>query len=279
MRDMMVLQSAGADSKVLVLTEEEKQRLQQVADKFDIAALIYNITALEKLRWTLRNSETSRALLEASLLRLALSEHFIGLDQLSAKLSGGQTPVAPSKKKWLNSPSVAPDVKKSQTAPLNPPFSVDGNIDSIRAAWSAVTAQCGQMDSSAGAFLSQASPIFFENSTLSLQFPNHGQGQLAKSMCERKSKVIESALSKLFAVEVKIRLVLGDSEKPATKDKTPEQPPQTAPQINRQQRQEALNDPVVQMVLKGLDATPLEIQKIDIPMDVDEEQTDIPVEE
>jgi DNA polymerase III gamma/tau subunit len=95
MRDMMVFQSAGADSKVLVLTDEEKKQLQQVADKFDIAALIYNITALEKLRWTLRTSETSRALLEASLLRLALSEHFIGLDQLSAKLSAAPSAGAP----------------------------------------------------------------------------------------------------------------------------------------------------------------------------------------
>ena len=90
MRDMMVLQSAGADSKVLVLTDEEKQQLQQIAQCFDVAALIYNITALEKLRWTLRTSETSRALLEASLLRLTLSEHFIGLDRLSAQLSAGR---------------------------------------------------------------------------------------------------------------------------------------------------------------------------------------------
>ena len=41
--------------------------------------------------------------------------------------------------------------------------------------------------------------------------------------------------------------------------------------INRQQRQQALNDPAVQMILKGLDATPVEIQKIDIQPDDDHE--------
>ena len=39
--------------------------------------------------------------------------------------------------------------------------------------------------------------------------------------------------------------------------------------VNRQQRQQALNDPAVQMVLKGLDATPVEIQKIEIQSDDD----------
>ncbi|MHC4773041.1 MAG: hypothetical protein ACYS8S_05595, partial [Planctomycetota bacterium] len=99
MRDMMVLQSAGVDSKVLVLTDEEKQQLQQIAQSFDVAALVYNITALEKLRWTLRTSETNRALLEASLLRLTLSEHFIGLDRLSNQLAGGSTIGSSAKKK------------------------------------------------------------------------------------------------------------------------------------------------------------------------------------
>ena len=278
MRDMMVLQSAGADSKVLVLTDEEKQQLQQVADKFDIAALIYNITALEKLRWTLRTSETSRALLEASLLRLTLSEHFIGLDQLSAKLSAAPSAGVPLKKKWLNNPSQAlNEPPNSGTTSSQSNMAVDANIDSIRAAWSAVTARCGETDSSLGAFLAQAGPVSFENTILSLQFNNNGQGQLAKSMCERKSKAIESVLSQLFSAAVKIRLVLGDSTKPAPKDTAPEQPPQAAPQVNRQQRQEALNDPVVQMVLKGLDATPLEIQKIEIQMD--EEPMDVAVEE
>ena len=37
--------------------------------------------------------------------------------------------------------------------------------------------------------------------------------------------------------------------------------------MNRQQRTEALNDPVVQMVLKGLNATPVEIQKVEIEVD------------
>ena len=86
MREVMIYQCAGKDSTLLVLTDQERKDMAALAGKFDIAGLVYNITALQKLLWTLKNSETSRALLEASLRRLTLSEHFIGIDQLAAQL-------------------------------------------------------------------------------------------------------------------------------------------------------------------------------------------------
>ena len=284
MRDLMVLQSAGADSKVLVLTDEEKQQLQQVAEKFDVAALIYNITALEKLRWTLKTSETSRALLEASLLRLALSEHFIGLDQLSTAVSAAPG-TAPSKKKCLSNPSsgpqnpAGPDTVSSQAG-----ISLNADIHSIQRSWPTVANQCGQADSSLGMFLSQARPVALENSTLSLQFNNTGQGQLARTMCEKKASVIERTLSQIFSTGMKVRLVLEDTAKAENAPKEEKSPEPASSggatpqlQVSRQQRQEALNDPTVQMVLKGLGATPLDIQKVDIS--IDDETMDMATQE
>ena len=88
MRDLMVAKSAGAESELLVLTAEQRQRAEELAEKFDIAGLVYNITALEKLRWTIKNSDTPRALLDALLLRFALSEHFLNVDELLSQLRG-----------------------------------------------------------------------------------------------------------------------------------------------------------------------------------------------
>lgn len=85
MRDLMVLKSADKKSELLVLTTDEREVSCQLAEKFDIEALIYSITALEKLRWVIRNSDTPRALLEASLLRLTLSEHFMNVSALLAR--------------------------------------------------------------------------------------------------------------------------------------------------------------------------------------------------
>jgi DNA polymerase-3 subunit gamma/tau len=89
MRDLMVVKSTGPESQLVILTEQQRKRAIELAEKFDVAALIYNIAALQKLRWTVRNSDTSRALLEASLLRFALSEHFLNVDELLSQLKGG----------------------------------------------------------------------------------------------------------------------------------------------------------------------------------------------
>ena len=82
MRDLMVIISAGPETDILVMTSAQKATAVELAKKFDVAALVYNITALEKLRWTIKNSDNPRALLDASLLRFALSEHFMNVDML-----------------------------------------------------------------------------------------------------------------------------------------------------------------------------------------------------
>ncbi len=91
MRDILVVKSTGAESDLLILTAEQKKRTIELAEKFDASALIYNITTLEKLRWALKNSDTPRALLEATLLRFALSEHFMNVDELMSQLHAGSS--------------------------------------------------------------------------------------------------------------------------------------------------------------------------------------------
>ncbi|MBN2455475.1 MAG: DNA polymerase III subunit gamma/tau [Sedimentisphaerales bacterium] len=86
MRDLMVVKSAGMQSELLLLSNQQRQQAEQLAQKFDIAALVYNITAIERLRWTIKNSEAPRTLLEASVLRFALSEHFMNVDTLLSQL-------------------------------------------------------------------------------------------------------------------------------------------------------------------------------------------------
>ncbi|MHC5123956.1 MAG: DNA polymerase III subunit gamma/tau [Planctomycetota bacterium] len=273
MRDMMVLQSAGADSKVLLLTDEEKQQLQQISESFDVAALVYNITALEKLRWTLRTSETSRALLEASLVRLTLSEHFIGLDRLSAQLTAGLSTGLPLKKKiGTGNPTPAVLVASPESASTQPLSSAAADIATIQSSWKTIAEQCAQSDSSLGAFLVQGKPVRFDDSTLFLCFGSDGSGQLAQNACQRKLTVLQSSLSRVLSKNITVRIESVDSRSTLPEKKPPDAASATeATGINRQQRQQALNDPAVQMILKGLDATPVEIQKIDIQPDDDHE--------
>jgi DNA polymerase-3 subunit gamma/tau len=113
MRDLMVVKSTGAESELLILTDQQRKRAGELAEKFDIAGLVYNIATLEKLRWTIRNSDTSRALLEASLLRFALSEHFLNVDELLSQMNSGSAPDVKKK--------VSPAVNNSPVRELRTP--------------------------------------------------------------------------------------------------------------------------------------------------------------
>ena len=87
LRDLMIINTAGMQPDLVVLTQQQTQKAEALAQQFDAAALIYMVTALEKLRWTVKNSDTPRTLLEASVLRFTLSNHFINIDTLLTKLS------------------------------------------------------------------------------------------------------------------------------------------------------------------------------------------------
>ncbi|MBA7702847.1 hypothetical protein ES703_111622 [subsurface metagenome] len=116
MRDLMVVKSAGAESELLAYGAEHRKHAGELAKMFDIAGLIYNITTLEKLRWTIKNSETARALLEASLLRLALSEHFLNVDSLLSQTKAKS--VSPIKKnKVVDRNSKITGSEKTQVKP------------------------------------------------------------------------------------------------------------------------------------------------------------------
>ena len=123
MRDLMVVKSTGPESELLILTGRQRKRAVELAEKFDVAALIYNIATLEKLRWAVKNSDTSKALLEASLLRFALSEHFLNVDELLSQLKHGSAPAV--KKKELRS-------AKSQASSESPKTRDEARGTSIR---------------------------------------------------------------------------------------------------------------------------------------------------
>jgi len=127
MRDLMVAKSAGADSELLVLTAEQRKRAGELSEKFDTAALVYSITTLEKLRWSIKNSDTPRALLEALLLRFALSEHFLNVDELLSQLQGNSpTPI----KKKQPPRSVTPEPPRSKPTPSESQVSSDEHRES-----------------------------------------------------------------------------------------------------------------------------------------------------
>ncbi|HOT73583.1 MAG TPA: DNA polymerase III subunit gamma/tau [Anaerohalosphaeraceae bacterium] len=254
-RDLMVLKAAGTDSPVLILTEAEKNSLKELADFFDIPGLIYAVSALERLRWMIRNSETGRYLLEAALLRLALSEHFIGLDQLAKAVPPSPEGIKKNASVPNSSPSSAA-VSPAEPAESVPSPDVPLTEDTLRARWGQFLAYLGQRSGTPANYLSQAVLAGFADSVLHLRFAS---GALfAAEFCRKHQKEIESSLSQFFGRKLSFRFELSAESPQNGAVKTPA----AAPPQNRRHRAEVLDDPKVQLILKELNATPTEIVEI-----------------
>ncbi|MBN1391739.1 MAG: DNA polymerase III subunit gamma/tau [Sedimentisphaerales bacterium] len=248
MRDLMVVKSAGAESELLVLTAEQRKQTSQLAEKFDIAALVYNITALERLRWTLKNSDTPRALLDACLLRFALSEHFLNVDELLSRLKAD-----PLKKKQIADHSTAGTIaeklahpstdKKTDLPRLN-------DIQSIKSDWQnilkIITTKLGN---GTGGLLASAEPTRFEEGILTITFP--ASAEVQKKMCESSGRAaqIQSLLSEHCGRDLRLKFETSADLQMPIKAVTAQS------KTIGQKRNELINDPAVRTILMGLDAT------------------------
>jgi DNA polymerase-3 subunit gamma/tau len=243
MRDLMVIKAAGPESDLVLLTEQQKKLAFGLAEKFDIAGLVYNITTLEKLRWSLKNSDTARPLLEAAIIRLTMSEHFLNVDQLLSQSPGStdKKKVTPDRPPAANAVVAVPATAKRQDNNQSD-FPVAG-IESIKTVWRDILTAVGK--GTAG-LLAVASPVQFENGTLTVEFPASAAFQ--KRACDDRIGQIESILREKCGASVRLKLQIAQGE-----NQPADQPPL---QKTRSQKQnEILNDPAVKTIITGLDAT------------------------
>jgi DNA polymerase-3 subunit gamma/tau len=252
MRDLMVVNSAGPDTELLILTDEQRKRTAELAQKFDVAGLVYNITALEKLRWSVKNTDTPRALLDALLVRFAMSEHFLNVDALLSKLqAGGQPP--PIKKKRIESDSASPTVSTVTTIPAvgaNPPVPPLTDLQSIRDNWdSVVNLITDKLGPGTGGLLRSSSPVEFDAGCLTVGFP--AWGQMQRKVLERngRGQQIQSLLSEQWPTLTKVVFETISAEQAETESAADK--PKTA----SQRRNDLISDPAVRTVITGLDAT------------------------
>ncbi len=248
MRDLMVVKSAGVESELLVLTAEQRGQAGRLAEKFDVAALVYNITSLERLRWSIKNSDTPRALLDALLLRFALSEHFLNVDELLSQLKGGLI----KKKQIINPKKTTAVLEKPTKSAANNKIDLPrlNNIQSIRDNWQnileVITTKLGN---GTGGLLAAAKPSRLEDGVLTISFS--ASAEMRKKMCETNGRreQIQSLLSEYFGKDIRLNFEI------AAEGRMQIKPVANQPKTIGQKRIELINDPAVRTVLMGLDAT------------------------
>ncbi|MBN2313631.1 MAG: DNA polymerase III subunit gamma/tau [Sedimentisphaerales bacterium] len=268
MRDLMVVKSTGPDSQLVILTDQQRARAAELAEKFDVAALVYNIATLEKLRWAVKNSDTSRALLEASLLRFALSEHFLNVDQLLTQIkSGAPAPIKKKVQRAVDNPSsplshFTSEEKQSVNRELQATHtefqgSIESfDIQSMKDNWpDTLKLINNELGPGTAGLLSTTIPSRFEDGILTLEFGPSATMQ--RRMCESNGRMeqIQALLSKQYSGLTKLKFETAKPEQVETQA-TP-----TQAKTVSQKRAELLNDPAVKTVLMGLDATVTSIEE------------------
>ena len=96
LRNLLVLTACGPDSNLVEVPGMSLVELNKQAQRFDSVTLAQDIAILEELRRQARQSNAGRALLDATLVRLALSEQFSSVADLMGQVNG--TPAAQKKK-------------------------------------------------------------------------------------------------------------------------------------------------------------------------------------
>jgi DNA polymerase-3 subunit gamma/tau len=99
LRNLMILRTCGSKSELVEVPGLSLVDLSKQAELFDAGALSQDIVILEELRRHVRQSQAGRALLDATLVRMTLSDQFTSLSELAEQTRGGTLPVAGQKKK------------------------------------------------------------------------------------------------------------------------------------------------------------------------------------
>lgn len=128
LRNCLILRTCGSAGDLVEAPSVDAEELKKQAEKFDPIALTQDIPILEDLRRQMRQGFGGRALLDATLVRLALAAQFTAIGDLLNRVdsgagAGAASPTAPAaQKKKLDEPV---EVKSaSHPVPLPPPQSI-----------------------------------------------------------------------------------------------------------------------------------------------------------
>ncbi len=258
MRDVMIVSTAGRDSSLVILTSVERQSISGLAAKFDIAALVYGVTTFEKTRNTIKNSDNSRAILEASIIRLALSEHFISVQSLMQRLGAAGTdvkknfnirPVIANTTRADNfAPQATPKQKPAQSQPIQVIPCAD--LNDILAAWPRIIEIITDSENNLATVISDGKPVAFNNHTLTLSFQGNGMSYKLIEEDARKAK-ITAILSQITGSSIRVNCVSDGSTVAIPKPK--------GAKSSTKEQQEVLDNPGVKNILNAFKARVIDI--------------------
>jgi DNA polymerase-3 subunit gamma/tau len=285
LRDLLAVKVAPGNKELVVLPESQVESIRATAEDFDAAGIIYAITTLEKLRWLVKNSESARALLEAALVRLALSEKFIGIDSIIKHLqSGGGDRVKKNVpagggfeqrrvvERGRSGTTVARGGSESNTRQAGAVRFDGGDIIQV---WVKLTEQLAERDTGLANSLSLGRVESFDNGVLRVVFP--ADKNFAMARCQAKGdkakellgevveglKRVEFGVDKVGGSEVEDLRASGIGGRTGEKKTVSKSTSKAAgAKLSEDQRRKILSNPAVKTLMSNLDAKATDIKRV-----------------
>ncbi len=108
LRNTVVARIAGADSSLLQISSDERQRVARIAALFEEEDLARHLQIMLRTHGELGYRQEQRFHLELGLLKMAHAQRLLPIEQLLSETAGTATP------RPLGKPSVVPDIKRSE---------------------------------------------------------------------------------------------------------------------------------------------------------------------
>jgi len=112
LRNAVVARVAGADSSLLQISSDERQRVARIAALFEEEDLARHLQIMLRTHGELGYRQEQRFHLELGLLKMAHAARLLPLEQLLSESAGAVAP------RGLGKPSVVPDIKRPDPMPL-----------------------------------------------------------------------------------------------------------------------------------------------------------------
>ena len=234
LRQLMLVEACGVDSDLVELSDDARVAAAQQAGRFDAPGIVYMIALCENLQRNAKLSSNPRAMLDVTVVRLALAEK---MADVTAVLSGDQPAAKPAGKK-----------KSSEVAGPTPAADkADQVIDTsdLHAVWHAVMA-CVEGKPSLLHWVRNLELIRLgdREAMVRLTVADQNLHRFVSQQSQRLSELMQEVLGRQVYVQV------ADLDAAAQPNDTPP----SAEQVEHVDQQTVMSLPLVRQVLEHFDA-------------------------
>jgi DNA polymerase-3 subunit gamma/tau len=212
LRNLLIARTCGKESGLLNVPGLSDGELADQAAQFDAVTLSQDIAILEELRRNMRQSQTGRAMMDATLVRLALAREFSSIKQLLTPQAVGPSTAAPGSNQKKKPEVVEPvRVDAPASAPVEPKVSPAITAPSGDL-WPDLLARLEQKGSSMANTLRMASLVGFEEGKAVIRFPQSLDTFARQWAANGKKEQISQALTDLRGQPTGVKFEVGEVE-------------------------------------------------------------------